>query len=93
MKQQKTLTGTVVSNKMKKTISVEVDRVFRHKKYGKVMHRSKKYLAHDEKNTASIGDKVQIMQIRPLSKQKRWLLSKIVKKRNQPEIELKESVV
>ena len=70
--------GIVVSDKMDKTIVVRVDRRTRHPVYGKVMNLSKKYYAHDEKNEAKIGDVVQIIESRPLSKSKRWTLVKIV---------------
>jgi small subunit ribosomal protein S17 len=77
MKQQergnrKELTGTVISNKMNKTVTVEVSRKMRHPKYQKVIERSKKYYAHDETNALAVGQKVRIMETRPLSKLKRW---------------------
>ena len=72
--------GIVVSNKMEKTISVQVERKFQHPLYGKAMKRSNKFLAHDEKNEANIGDKVRIYETRPLSKTKRWKLAEIVQK-------------
>jgi len=65
-------TGVVVSNKMKKTVVVKVDRTFRHPEYEKVVTRGKKYYAHDESGTLNIGDKVKIEETRPLSKLKRW---------------------
>lgn len=64
--------GTVISNKMDKTVTVKVSRKMRHKKYGKVIERAKKYYAHDETNALEIGQKVRIMETRPLSKLKRW---------------------
>ena len=70
--------GVVVSDKMDKTISVEVFRVIRHKKYGKFMKRSSVFKAHDEKETAGIGDTVKIRETRPLSKTKRWSLVEVV---------------
>jgi len=72
--------GIVVSNKMDKTIVVKVDRRVRHPKYGKFIKRSTKFYAHDEKNECSIGDKVSIMETRPLSKMKRWRLIEIIEK-------------
>lgn len=70
---RKVKTGVVVSNKMDKTVVVRVDRTFRHPEYAKVVHRSKKFYAHDEAaNTLNIGDKVTIVETRPLSKLKRW---------------------
>jgi small subunit ribosomal protein S17 len=64
--------GVVVSNKMQKTVVVRVDRTIRHPRYEKVIIRSKKYYAHDETNSARIGDVVTIMETRPLSKLKCW---------------------
>ena len=70
--------GEVVSNKMQKTISVQIFRTFRHEKYGKYMKRSSLLKAHDEKNEAKIGDVVRIKETRPLSKTKRFALVEIV---------------
>jgi small subunit ribosomal protein S17 len=70
--------GTVVSNKMDKTIVVRVDRRFRHPLYKKVVTSHRKFYAHDEKGEANIGDKVKIIETRPLSKTKRWRLLEIV---------------
>lgn len=64
--------GVVVSNKMQKTVVVKVDRTMRHPVYGKVVVRSKKYYAHHDIQDLKIGDEVQIMETRPLSKLKRW---------------------
>lgn len=64
--------GIVVSNKMDKTVTVEVTRKIRHPKYQKVFERSKKYYAHDESNALEVGQKVRIVETRPLSKLKRW---------------------
>lgn len=64
--------GVVVSNKMEKTVTVKVTRKMRHHKYQKVIERSKKYYAHDESNALEIGQKVKIVETRPLSKLKRW---------------------
>ena len=66
------LQGQVVSNKSNKTIVVKVERKFRHPFYGKVISRSKKYHAHDEKNKFKVGDEVEIIESRPFSKKKRW---------------------
>ena len=66
------LMGEVVSNKNNKTVVVKVQRRFRHPFYGKVISRSKKYHAHDEKNKYKIGDKVRIIEARPISKLKTW---------------------
>ena len=72
--------GVVVSNKMEKTITVNVDRKIKHAVYGKFMNRSKKFAAHDENNTSRVGDKVLIIQARPISKTKKWRVSKILEK-------------
>lgn len=64
--------GTVVSNKMQKTVVVKVDRTMRHPKYDKIVTRSKKFYAHHDGEPLQIGDEVQIMETRPLSKLKRW---------------------
>jgi len=72
--------GVVVSNKMDKTISVQVERRLMHPLYGKFVKRSKKFFAHDEENTCNIGDKVRIMETRPLSKMKRWRLVEILER-------------
>jgi small subunit ribosomal protein S17 len=70
--------GTVVSNKMNKTIAVEVYRMMRHVKYGKYLRRSSVFKAHDEKNQAKVGDTVRIFETRPMSKTKRWALAEII---------------
>ena len=72
--------GKVVSNKMQKTITVAVDRKVKHPIYGKFVNRTTKFKAHDEENTAGIGDTVRIMETRPLSKEKRWRLIEIIEK-------------
>jgi small subunit ribosomal protein S17 len=77
---QRTLTGTVVSNKMDKTIAVVVERLVKHPQYGKYVRRSTKLLAHDEANTCQEGDVVAIAETRPLSKRKAWRLVEIVKR-------------
>ena len=73
-------TGTVVSDKMNKTIVVRIDSVTHHSKYGKILRRAIKVKAHDEKNAAKTGDIVKIIQVRPLSKDKRWKLVEIADK-------------
>ena len=70
--------GTVTSNKMTKTVVVQVERRMKHGRYGKYMTEKKKYKAHDEENACKIGDKVRITETRPLSKDKRWRVSEIV---------------
>ena len=72
-------TGTVVSDKMNKTIVVRIDSVAHHRQYDKIMRRAVKVKAHDEKNAAKAGDTVKIVQVRPLSKDKRWKLIEVVK--------------
>jgi small subunit ribosomal protein S17 len=72
--------GKVVSNKMQKTITIAVDRKVKHAIYGKFMNKTTKFMAHDEKNEAGIGDTVRIMETRPLSKNKRWRLVEIIEK-------------
>jgi small subunit ribosomal protein S17 len=72
--------GLVVSDKMHKTIVVEVEDRVKHGLYGKVLRRTSKLKAHDEGNTAGIGDRVQIMETRPLSATKRWRLVSVVEK-------------
>lgn len=77
---RKVRVGIVVSNKMQKGILVAIDRRVPHPLYRKYSHRTTKLLAHDEKNEAKIGDKVQIMETRPMSKRKRWRLVEIVER-------------
>ena len=80
-KVQKELVGTVVSACNNKTITVRVETYKKHPKYGKRVKYSKKYAAHDETNKAQVGDKVRIVETRPLSKSKRFYLAEIVEKR------------
>ncbi len=77
---RKTRTGLVVSNKMDKSIVVAVERKVKHPIYGKFLKKSTKFMAHDEEQTAGIGDTVRIMETRPLSKDKRWRLVEIVER-------------
>ena len=77
---RKTRTGTVVKNRMHKTIVVQIDRTLRHPLYGKILKVRSKLYAHDENNVAGIGDRVLVMETRPLSKLKRWRLLEIVEK-------------
>ena len=77
---RKTRIGVVTSNKMTKTIIVAVERKVKHPIYGKFVKKTTKFHAHDEKNEASIGDVVRIMETRPLSKTKRWRLVEVVEK-------------
>ena len=77
---RKTQDGIVVSSKMDKTIVVSVVRQVRHSTYGKFVRRTKKFYAHDESNQCGIGDRVRIVETRPLSKLKRWKLESVLKK-------------
>ena len=77
---RKTKVGMVVSDKMDKTIVVAVEDFVRHSLYGKAVKRTKKFKAHDENNECNIGDKVRIMETRPLSKDKRWRLVNVIEK-------------
>lgn len=77
---RKLLTGYVVSDKMDKTITVSVEERKKHPLYGKVLRQTAKYKAHDENNEAGTGDRVRIMETRPLSATKRWRLVEIVEK-------------
>ncbi|MGD0017117.1 MAG: 30S ribosomal protein S17 [Verrucomicrobiia bacterium] len=77
---KKKLVGVVVSDKMDKTIVVEVARRVRHPRYQKVMTKYKKFYAHDEKGEAGMGDTVQLVESRPFSKLKRWMLEAVVQK-------------
>lgn len=72
--------GVVTSDKMEKTIVVSVEEHVKHKLYNKVMKRTFKLKAHDENNEAHIGDKVKVMETRPLSKDKRWRLTEVIEK-------------
>jgi small subunit ribosomal protein S17 len=77
---RKTRVGIVTSNKMDKTITVSVEDFVRHSLYGKAVKRTKKFKAHDEENQCNIGDKVRIMETRPISRDKRWRLVDVVEK-------------
>ena len=77
---RKTRVGLVVSNKMDKTIVVAVQDNVKHPIYGKIIKRTLKLHAHDEENTCNVGDKVEVMETRPLSKTKRWRLVEIIEK-------------
>lgn len=77
---RKTFQGTVVSDKADKTVSVKVERRFAHPLYGKVVTRSKKYAAHDEQNEYRIGDRVEIINVRPISKTKTWKVTRLIER-------------
>ena len=70
--------GTVVSNAMEKTVVIKVESVVKHKLYHRFVKRSRKFMAHDEENTCKIGDRVQIVECRPLSRHKRWRVSQVL---------------
>lgn len=78
--QEKLQMGTVVSNKMDKTVVVRIDRSKRHRLYGKTIHVSRRYKAHDENNECRLGDIVRIAETRPLSREKRWRVVEVVVK-------------
>jgi small subunit ribosomal protein S17 len=77
---QKTVIGVVVSDKQQKTRVVAVTELYRHPQYGKYLKRTQKFHAHDEKNEAKAGDKVLIVETRPLSRLKRWRLAKVLER-------------
>jgi small subunit ribosomal protein S17 len=79
-KNQRQLTGKVVSDKMEKTVTVLVERQMKHPVIGKVVRRTKKYHAHDEGNEAKTGDTVMIVECRPISKTKAWKVAKLVER-------------
>ncbi|NVM21847.1 MAG: 30S ribosomal protein S17 [Desulfobacterales bacterium] len=72
--------GTVVSNEMDKTVVVAIDRIVKHSVYKKYVRRRSKFVAHDEKNMCGVGDKVMIVEARPLSKTKRWRVREVLEK-------------
>jgi len=75
---RKTMVGQVTSDKMDKTVVVQVERLQRHSRYGKVMRFHQKYKVHDENNSAKIGDTVKIIESMPKSKEKRWALIEVI---------------
>lgn len=77
---RKVMIGTVISNKMDKTVVVAVQTNVKHKMYGKIVKRTYKLKAHDEENQCGMGDKVKVMETRPLSKDKRWRVVEIMEK-------------
>lgn len=70
----------MISNAMQKSVVVAVDRLVRHRLYGKTIRRTSKFMAHDENNACRVGDKVLIQETRPLSKRKRWIIREILEK-------------
>jgi small subunit ribosomal protein S17 len=77
---RKKMTGVVVKDKMDKTVVIEVEKFLKHPKYHKYLKTKKRYKAHDEKSECNIGDRVLIVESRPLSKEKRWVVKEIIKK-------------
>ena len=86
-KPRRTMTGTVVSDKMQKTVVVAVEKLTTHRLYGKTVRRTKRYKAHDENNTCVLGDVVRIVETRPLSKEKRWRVAEILTRGNVAEVQ------
>jgi small subunit ribosomal protein S17 len=87
LQKRRSVVGVVVSDKMQKTIVVKVDRQVRHSLYKKYVEKTRRYKAHDEKNEAKVGDRVALVESRPLSREKRWVLQSILRKAGQaPEI-------
>ncbi len=84
VKQRKVRTGVVISNKMDKTVVVEVSRTVLHPVYKKFVRRRKRFMAHDEQNACRIGDEVMIVETRPLSRHKNWRVRKILKEATLP---------
>ena len=80
LQRRRTLVGLVVSNKMQKTIVVKIERSVRHGKYSKYVAQTNRFKAHDEKNDAKIGDRVLVVESRPLSRDKRWVLKEILRR-------------
>lgn len=77
---RKVRTGQVISDKMDKTVVVAIETLVRHPLYGRIVRRTTRFKAHDEQNECGIGDTVEIMETRPLSKEKRWRVARIVEK-------------
>ena len=81
--QRKSRTGTVVSDKMNKTVVVAVESLVKHPLYGRTVRQTNKFKAHDEENTCRIGDRVKIAETRPLSKEKRWRVTEVIRRAEQ----------
>jgi len=77
------ITGVVVSNKMEKTVTVSIERQTRHELYGKAQRRTSKFLAHNENTDIKVGDRVAIAEARPMSRRKRWVVTRVVEKAKQ----------
>lgn len=80
LKNKMTRSGIVVSNKTEKTVVVLVERTFQHALYGRTVKQTKKLMAHDESDSLNIGDKVKLVESRPLSKRKRWIVIEVLQK-------------
>lgn len=78
--QRKVRAGRVVSDKMEKTVVVAIESRIRHPLYGRIIRRTKKFKAHDETSAAQMGDLVEIMECRPMSREKRWRVSRVIEK-------------
>src|SRR5574338_684417 len=87
---EKLQVGTVVSNKMDKTVVVRIDRYKRHRLYGKTLRETRRYKAHDEKNECNLGDIVRISETRPLSREKRWRVVEIITRGDVAEVAPRE---
>jgi small subunit ribosomal protein S17 len=87
---QKSLVGTVVSNKMEKTVVVLVESTTRHRLYRKILRRSKRYLAHDDRFDSQPGDLVMLLETRPLSRHKRWRVGEVLKRGDVPDVAPRE---
>ena len=87
---RKVMEGVVVSDRMQKTVVVAVERVTRHPLYKKTIRRTKKYHAHDENNECRVGDRVLIVESRPLSRTKRWRVVRILQRAEQVEVKAEE---
>ena len=90
---RKERTGRVIRSGMDKTVIVAVDRRFRHRRYGKVLKRMSKHVAHDEANQYRIGDVVRIVETRPMSKTKRWRVAELLRRVEVPDVEVAEAAV
>jgi small subunit ribosomal protein S17 len=79
-KPRKTIVGRVINDAMNKTVTLSIERMFRHPRYKKIVKKTSKVYAHDEKNDCRVGDKVKVMSTRPLSKLKRWRVIEILER-------------
>ena len=79
-KSRRTLQGTVISTKAQKTVTISVERTYKHRKYGKYVRKRKKYMAHDAEDTVRVGDQVEIVSTRPISKLKRWRVVRVLER-------------